>query len=66
MDCLYLLEQSRGFGLGKRFINEIIKFKKKLNCTHIQWQTQSTNIQAIKFYKNLGAISKEKERFYLY
>ena len=66
MDCLYILEQIRGYGLGKKFINEIIKCKEKLNCTHIQWQTPSTNLDAIKFYNKLGVTNKNKERFYLY
>ena len=66
MDCLYLNENSRGYGIGKMFMSEIIKYKEKLNCTHIQWQTPSSNIKAINFYKNLGAISKDKNRFFLY
>lgn len=65
MDCLYILEDSRGLGLGTMFINTIKKFCVQSACTHIQWQTPSDNIEAIKFYNNQGAIRKNKKRFFL-
>ena len=37
MDCLYILEKSRGEKLGYKFISEIKKLAKELECSHIQW-----------------------------
>jgi len=65
MDCLYLDEDARGFGLGEKLVLQIKEHAKELGCTLLQWQTPSFNTRAIKFYKRLGASSKSKERFYL-
>jgi len=65
MDCLYILERSRGLGLGSLFVEAIKQFSIDASCTHIQWQTPIDNSSAIGFYTNLGAISKNKKRFYL-
>lgn len=65
MDCLYLKEFVRGLGLGKKLVRSIQQEGKKLGCTAIQWQTPDFNTRAIKFYKQLGATHKSKERFLL-
>ena len=65
MDCLFLSEKSRGFGLGEKLINRIKQEGKKLQCNHIQWQTPEFNKRAMKFYKRIGAESKTKERYFL-
>lgn len=65
MDCLYLLETSRGFGIGEKLINRIKEEARNSGCTHIQWQTPVFNTRAINFYERIGAKSKPKERFFL-
>jgi GNAT superfamily N-acetyltransferase len=65
MDCLFLTEKSRGFGLGEDLIERIKVEGKKLKCNHIQWQTPDFNKRAIKFYERIGGISKSKERYFL-
>ncbi|WP_445955603.1 GNAT family N-acetyltransferase [Yeosuana sp.] len=65
MDCLYLTETGRGFGIGEKLIKKIQEEARKNNCTHIQWQTPDFNKRAIKFYQRIGAKSKTKERFFL-
>ena len=65
MDCLFLTEESRGYGLGERLINRIKKESKRLNCKLIQWQTPEFNKSAIKFYNRIGAVPKSKERYFL-
>lgn len=64
MDCLFLLEEARGFGIGESLIRRIQSETKKLGCNHIQWQTPKFNTRAVKFYKRIGATSKAKERFF--
>lgn len=63
MDCLYLREDSRGKGLGRKMMNEIKQFAIKQKC-NIQWQTPEFNKKAIAFYKHLGANHVTKERFF--
>lgn len=65
LDCLYLVEPVRGLGLGKKLMTEVQKEANRLSCIRIEWQTPSFNAQAIQFYKRLGAVSKNKERFFL-
>jgi len=65
MDCLFMKESARGLGLGERLVHKIQEEGAKLGCNLIQWQTPDFNTRAIKFYKRIGANSKNKERFFL-
>jgi GNAT superfamily N-acetyltransferase len=65
MDCLFMTEESRGFGIGEKLINRIMKEAQKLECVLIQWQTPDFNKRAMKFYNRIGATQKSKERFFL-
>jgi GNAT superfamily N-acetyltransferase len=65
MDCLYLDDQYRGFGIGAELINHLKAFGRKEGIDLIQWQTPKFNVRAIKFYKRIGARNKSKERFFL-
>jgi GNAT superfamily N-acetyltransferase len=66
MDCLYLRDSYRGQGIGEALINCIKEKSIELGAHHIEWQTPSFNERAIKFYRRLGATSKEKLRFYIH
>lgn len=65
MDCLFLTEESRGYGIGEKMMNVIKMEAKKQNCKLIQWQTPNFNTRAIKFYDRIVGISKTKERYFL-
>lgn len=65
MDCLFIKENYRGFGFGEALVNEIVLFARKTNANHVEWQTPVFNDLAIKFYKKIGATSKQKYRFTL-
>lgn len=65
MYCLFLNEESRGFGIGEKLIDIIKQEAARLNCNLIQWQTPHFNLRAIKFYERIGGVSKTKERYFL-
>lgn len=65
MDCLFMREDSRGFGLGEKLMDRIKEEGRKLGCTLIQWQTPEFNKRAMKFYERIGATGKSKERYFL-
>ena len=65
MDCLYLREEARGAGLGPHLVREIAQLARQLGCSTVQWQTPIWNERAIRFYQRLGAIGKQKVRFFL-
>ncbi|MEM9548375.1 MAG: GNAT family N-acetyltransferase [Bacteroidota bacterium] len=65
MDCLYLFDAYRGFGIGEHLVNKMKDFGREKGIELIQWQTPDFNTRAIKFYKRIGAERKSKERFFL-
>jgi GNAT superfamily N-acetyltransferase len=65
MDCLFMTEESRGFGMGEKLIHKIKVEARKMDCSLIQWQTPVFNKRAMKFYKRIGAYGKRKERYFL-
>lgn len=65
MDCLYLEEEARGFGIGEALIEKLKQIATAKNCINIQWQTPEFNERAIKFYHRIGGTGKNKVRFSL-
>ena len=65
MDCLFLEESARNFGIGEVLINALKQIGKEKNCVNMQWRTPQFNERAIKFYNRIGAKGKEKVCFTL-
>ena len=65
MDCLYLEEEARGFGIGEALIEKLKQAAIAKNCINIQWQTPEFNERAVKFYRRIGGSGKSKIRFFL-
>jgi GNAT superfamily N-acetyltransferase len=65
MDCLYLEEEVRSFGIGDAIIAKLKQIATDKNCINIQWQTPKFNEKAIKFYRRIGGTRKDKVRFFL-
>lgn len=64
MDCLYLLPELRGEGLGKTLMNFCKEYALQHKLQEIQWQTPIENTDAIQFYNYIGANSKHKLRYF--
>jgi len=65
MDCLFLEEKARSFGIGEILIDKLKQIGTEKNCINIQWQTPQFNERAIKFYNRIGGKAKDKVRFTL-
>ncbi|MBW4361181.1 GNAT family N-acetyltransferase [Flavobacterium taihuense] len=65
MDCLFLEEETRGFGIGEALIEKLKQIAIERKCSNIQWHTPKFNGRAIKFYHRIGGTGKEKVRFFL-
>ncbi len=63
MDCLFLLSQYRGNGIGRVIMDKLVVIAAEKSCVAIEWQTPSFNADGIRFYKKIGAIGNEKIRF---
>lgn len=66
MDCLFLTEETRGQGIGKAMMERIKIEALHWGCQLIQWQTPDFNVDGMRFYNRLGAVSKSKERYFWY
>lgn len=65
MDCLYLEDDYRSYGIGQVILEEVKAAGAARGCLNMQWQTPVFNERAIKFYKRIGGIGKDKVRFTL-
>ncbi|MFP4090114.1 MAG: GNAT family N-acetyltransferase [Cyclobacteriaceae bacterium] len=63
LDCLYLEEDYRGWGIGEAMIKKLQVIAKEKACVNMQWQTPVFNQGAIRFYKKIGDEVKDKARF---
>ncbi|MCA9128055.1 MAG: GNAT family N-acetyltransferase [Planctomycetales bacterium] len=55
LDCLYLVAEVRGQGLGRQLMEQIRREAMRFGCEQLQWQTPDFNVEAIEFYHRLGA-----------
>lgn len=63
LDCLYLEEKYRGWGIGEAMIKKLLTIAQEKGCANMQWQTPVFNERAIRFYKRIGGEAKDKARF---
>lgn len=61
LDDLYVQESSRKYGIGKRLLLAVIDFGKEHKCRTVRWQVSRWNINAIEFYKEIGAEVEDTE-----
>lgn len=65
MDCLYLEPEVRSMGIGADIMERLKKIAREKKYVNIQWQTPAFNERAIRFYKRIGGVGKEKVRFFI-
>lgn len=65
LDCLYLEDDFRSYGIGQVLMETVKEAGRTCNCVNMQWQTPDFNERAIKFYKRIGGTGKDKVRFTL-
>ncbi|WP_116788645.1 GNAT family N-acetyltransferase [Flavobacterium psychrotrophum] len=65
LDCLYLEDEYRNYGIGAVLMDKVKQAGEANGCINMQWQTPDFNEKAIKFYKRIGGVGKEKMRFTL-
>lgn len=54
IEDIYVEENFRGNGLGRRLFDEIISTAKSIDCIKIEWKCLSWNTPAQKFYHSIG------------
>jgi GNAT superfamily N-acetyltransferase len=63
LDCLYLEDEYRNYGIGAVLMEKVKQAGIEKNCVNMQWQTPDFNEHAIRFYKRIGGVGKNKVRF---
>jgi diamine N-acetyltransferase len=61
LDDLYVKEESRKYGIGKRLLNGVIDLAKTEGCKTVRWLVSRWNENAIEFYKSIGAAVDDTE-----
>jgi GNAT superfamily N-acetyltransferase len=65
LDCLFVAEAARGSGIGKRLLDEAVRFAGTKGADRLEWQTPDWNEDATRFYIREGALCAAKTRFAL-
>lgn len=55
LEDIFVTESKRSLGIGKLFMNELIKTANKEKCGRMEWCVLDWNKNAIDFYNKLGA-----------
>lgn len=63
LDCLYIREEARGQGTGRKLMKMVLEQSKTAGVERVEWQTPDWNSDAIEFYRREGGIGEPKMRF---
>ncbi len=55
LEDIFISENRRGMGIGKMFLDELMKIAVKNRCGRMEWCVLDWNRKAIRFYEKLGA-----------
>jgi len=63
LDCLFVREDARGHGIGKRLLDHVGRLAAATGVPRLEWQTPDWNADGIRFYEREGAVGLAKMRF---
>jgi ribosomal protein S18 acetylase RimI-like enzyme len=55
IEDLFVKEKFRGQGIGKKLLNEVVKYSRENDFDNVIWQVLASNQSAIDFYRSVGA-----------
>lgn len=55
LEDLYIKTEFRGKGFGFEMLKAVAKLAKEENCVRMDWQALDWNVNALEFYKKIGA-----------
>ena len=64
LEDLYVRPHARGFGIGKKMLAFLARLAIQRNCGRLEWWVLNSNIDAIKFYKKIGAQAMDEWTVY--
>lgn len=60
LEDLFIRPEFRGLGIGKEILVSLIARAKKEGCARVEWAVLDWNVNAVNFYKKLGAVPMEE------
>ena len=60
LEDVYVLEDHRGRGIGKRILVELAKVALEKGCCRMEWTVLDWNEPSIEFFRSLGAVSMDE------
>lgn len=64
LEDIYIEEAFRGSGIGKALLRAIARRGRERGFTRIDFQVAESNVNALSFYRSLGAVANEDERHF--
>lgn len=64
LEDLYVNEEERGKGIGKRLLVELARIARNERCARFEWSVLDWNEPAINFYKSIGAKAMDEWTVY--
>ena len=66
LEDLFLCEEYRHGGLGKKFFSQIEEFVKQDGYGLIEWSCLDWNMPSIRFYNQIGAVQEHGRKYFSY
>jgi GNAT superfamily N-acetyltransferase len=64
LEDIFITKAQRNKGLGKKFMDELIRIAKTNKCGRIEWAVLDWNKNAIKFYEKFGVRELSEWKYY--
>jgi GNAT superfamily N-acetyltransferase len=64
LEDLYVKEEVRGKGFGKKLLSFLAKLAVERNCGRLEWACLNWNEPSIKFYKQMGSVPMDQWTVY--
>lgn len=64
LEDLYVRPEFRGMGIGKRLLQQLAAIAVARQCGRLEWSVLDWNVDAIGFYKKLGAVPQDEWTVY--
>jgi ribosomal protein S18 acetylase RimI-like enzyme len=61
---LYVAEAARRSGVGRQLMQALFEIAVKQDCSRVEWQTETDNVDARGFYAGLGVSEHKSKVFY--
>jgi ribosomal protein S18 acetylase RimI-like enzyme len=61
---IVVLNEYRGYGVGKKLMEEVISYARKLDCSKVTLEVREDNIAAQNLYKDMGFTECEPKMYF--